>query len=241
MGSKSSKVAKSASQSLPRRQYPQRVPPVPPTPTPTTPGRTANATAKKPSDLLSDEASQLQSPPQSTSAPSPSLASTTKDASIMSDAADPDFAASLRSIGPVQHPGATYSHSSTVFPSSSSSPDTRSPDQSKSGAPAYPDPSQNVALRVLSARERITREAEAEFVVARTSGWNEDVPGRKYVDVARLREALRLRDGKGMADAEIEKKTGLKKGTVGTLGCFGVPGFERARQEAARARVGSKG
>jgi hypothetical protein len=44
------------------------------------------------------------------------------------------------------------------------------------------------------------------------------------VDAVTLRRALKLRDEAGVADVEIEKRLGLKRGVVGRLGRKGVVG-----------------
>ena len=133
---------------------------------------------------------------------------------IALDASDPDFARSLRSLGPVQ-PSSTLSNSSTFKPSRGV-PSPFSASQGSSSQPQariFPDPSQNPALQVLTARERLQQEAEAEFSRVRLGG-----EGRRFLDVSTIREVLVLRDDKGMGEEEIEKQLGLKKGVVACLG-----------------------
>ncbi|KAL8951449.1 MAG: hypothetical protein Q9222_002574 [Ikaeria aurantiellina] len=130
--------------------------------------------------------------------------------SINIDASDPDFARSLRSLGPVQ-PSSTLSNSSTFDPSQ---PSHQQPQQTPQ---IFPNPALNPALQVISRRNELAREAEAEFTRVQGQGG-----GRKFLDVARIREVLAMRDGKGMSESEIEERLGLKKGLVGKLGAKGV-------------------
>ena len=87
----------------------------------------------------------------------------------------------------------------------------------------FPDPSQNPALLLLKARERLQQEADAEF--SKTS--RSDVGGRSFLDVSTIREILVLRDEKELPDQEIEKRLGLAKGLVKRLGHKGVVGDVR--------------
>lgn len=132
------------------------------------------------------------------------------------DASDPQFAASLRSLGPVT-PSSTLSNSSQ-FPSSPSSAPSTSP--SNPSLQVFPNPSQNPAILVLTARENLAREAEAEFARVRYEGGE----GRKFLDVMTIRQILMFRDDKKMTNADIEKKLGIAAGTVGKLGHKGVFG-----------------
>jgi len=45
--------------------------------------------------------------------------------------------------------------------------------------------------------------------------------GRKFVDVGSIRDAISLRDG-GMATVDIEKRLGMKTGSIAKLGMKGV-------------------
>ena len=47
---------------------------------------------------------------------------------------------------------------------------------------------------------------------------------RRFLDVAIIRQVLMLRDEKGVAGAEIERRLGLKGGVVARLGPRGVVG-----------------
>ena len=130
------------------------------------------------------------------------------------DSSDPQFAASLRSLGPV-NPASTLSNSSH-FPSSPSSAPSTNP--SYPNQQIFPDPSQNPAVLVLTARENLTRQAEAEFARIRYEGGG----GRKFLDVMTVRQVLMMRDEKNMTEAEIEQKLGLAGGVVKRLGKKGV-------------------
>ena len=134
---------------------------------------------------------------------------------ISLDASNPDFAASLRSLGPVQ-PSSMLSNSSTFSTRGSKPFPNQAPSQ------VFPDPSQNPALMVLRARERLQREAEAEF----TRTGRED-GGKRFLDVSTIRQVIVLRDDKKMAEEQIEKNLGLVKGVVRGLGPRGVVGDVR--------------
>lgn len=87
----------------------------------------------------------------------------------------------------------------------------------------FPDPSQNPALLVLQARERLQQEAESEF--AKTS--RSDNAGKRFLDVNTIRQILVMRDDKGFSEAEIERNLGLADGMVKSLGRKGVVGDVR--------------
>lgn len=143
------------------------------------------------------------------------------------DASDPDFARSLRSLGPVQ-PSSTLSNSSTFtgVPSPSSSGTKGSPNQPY--PQIFPDASQNPALMVLKARERLQQEAEIEFAkTGRGDG------GRRFLDVSTIRQLLVMRDERGLGEEEIEKNMGLAKGVVRSLGARGVIGDVRVGKVTA--------
>lgn len=118
-----------------------------------------------------------------------------------------------------------FSNSSTFNPSSVSSSETP-PHQGLPGSPQashaqiFPDPSRNPAIQVLAARERLAQEAEEEFNRLGRMGHIE----RQFLDVTTIRQVLMLRDEKGLAGGEIEKRLGLKKGVVGRLGPKGIVG-----------------
>ncbi len=91
-------------------------------------------------------------------------------------------------------------HSPTVFPTAS-----------------------NPALLVVTARQRATREAEAETEDVGRGGFS----GRRYLDALTIRQALAMRDRQGLPEGEIERALRLKQGVVGRIGgrngIFGVP------------------
>ncbi|KAL8900936.1 MAG: hypothetical protein Q9192_000818 [Flavoplaca navasiana] len=212
MGASSSKAARSAASSSARRKYPSRTPesnpttntssaPPPPAGQPTAPGPTVH--------------------PQSQASGSRDESKNTPIA-INLDASDPHFAKSLRSLGPVK-PSSTLSNSSTFSPTSpshpSSSPTSSVQDSSNSQTQPqiFPNHLLNPALQILSRRSELAEEAEAEFTRLRGGG-----EGRRFLDVVKIREILALRDGKGMGEAEIERRLGLRRGVVGQLGGRGV-------------------
>ncbi len=141
------------------------------------------------------------------------------------DAADPDFARSLQSLGPVQ-PSSTLSNSSAFSPGAAPSPlfhrdDGRqqySPNANPNNAQQniFPDPSLNPALTLLARRSELAREAEAEFARVRYGG--DDKEGRRFLDVVKIREILVMRDERKMSEEEIERRLGLQKRLVERLG-----------------------
>ncbi|KAL8807875.1 MAG: hypothetical protein Q9223_001926 [Gallowayella weberi] len=154
MGASSSKAARSVASASGHRKFPSRTPETNPT---------ANASSAPPPPAGQPTAPGPTVHPQTQAAGS-------RDESINLDASDPDFARSLRSLGPI-----------------------------------------------LSRRSELANEAEAEFTRLRGGG-----EGRKYLDVVKIKEVLTLRDGRGMPEAEIEERLGLRKGVVGRLGAKGV-------------------
>ena len=192
MGSSASKGLRAAGGAA--RQYPTRPPP----------------TSQAPLN------NARQSPPPQDSAPGPNVrpppqASTSKSEAVNLDASDPDFAQSLRTLGPVR-PNPTMSPTS-AFPHPSN---PNNPGQAP--RPAGPDPRTNPAIAVLDARSRLQDEAEREFIEAGRRGH----PGREFLDVFTIRQMLILRDQRGKNAAEIEKALGLKQGAVDRLGAKGV-------------------
>ena len=137
------------------------------------------------------------------------------------DAEDPAFAAQLRSLGAVQ-PNPHYSPTSTspLDPrrnTSTTGPSNPSPPHPSSTSPfppsAFPDPRTNPALMVLQARQRLQEEAEEEFLNVGRKGF----PGRRFVDVSTVRQALLLRQ-KGEGEEDVERELGLRKGRLSVLG-----------------------
>ncbi|MCJ1471756.1 hypothetical protein MMC13_000396 [Lambiella insularis] len=186
MGSSSSKAAKTAAGAA-HRQYPKRVPP--------------NTTA-----------SPASAPPPGPSVHPKPHVNSMRDETINRDAADPDFARSLRSLGPVQ-PSPTFSNSSVFNAYQQLSGGQSQPQM-------FPSPATNPALQILDARNRLTDAAETEFAQMGRRGFE----GKEFLDVVLIRQALSLRDEKGLADADIEKRLGLKSGVVARLGVKGIVG-----------------
>lgn len=197
MGSSASKASRAAGSAA--RQYPKRAP--------NTQSPTANAPPRPPP-------AAAQNAPGPTVKPQPQ-ASGNRSEAINLDASDPDFAQSLRSIGPVQ-PNPTLSPTSAF----NSGQELR---------PSAPNPRLNPALSVLHSRSRLADEAEAEFMEAGRRGHE----GRQFLDVYQIRQVLTMRDQRGRSDADIEKRLGLKSGVVARLGAAGV--VELA-QETGRAQ-----
>lgn len=113
------------------------------------------------------------------------------------DGRDPDFAASLRSIGPV-NPSPTFSNSSTF---------------NRSKQTVFPHAS-NPALLVVTARQRLTEAAERESEHFGHAGH----PGRSFLDALTIQQVLTMRDKQGMRRGDIERFLGLKKGVLERLG-----------------------
>ncbi|KAH7048393.1 hypothetical protein B0J12DRAFT_113959 [Macrophomina phaseolina] len=219
MGSSASKASRAANSAA--RVYPTRA---------------AQATTNAPKPQPAGRASQ----PGPTVRPQPQ-ASESRDEAINLDAADPAYAAQLRSLGAVD-PNPYTSNSSTspyepqrrpaepnsnTSATSTSSPSARDnlPDFSTgpnpfgppTGAP-MPSRMHNPALTILSARERLAAEAEQEFANLGRKG----AAGRTFLDVVELRKVLVLRDQRGKAEGEIERQLGLRQGVVGRLGPKGA-------------------
>ncbi len=78
----------------------------------------------------------------------------------------------------------------------------------------------NPAIQILEARSALSSAADKEFIEAGKRGHE----GRQFLDVVTIRQVLMLRDEKGLEEAEIERRLGLKKGVVERLGPRGVVG-----------------
>lgn len=115
------------------------------------------------------------------------------------DGRDPDFAASLRSIGPV-NPSPTFSNSSTF-------------NRPGSMQTVFPHAS-NPALLVVTARQRLMEAAEKEAEHFGHAGH----PGRTFLDALTIQQVLTMRDKQGMRHGDIERFLGLKKGVLERLG-----------------------
>ncbi|KAF5860770.1 hypothetical protein ETB97_001052 [Aspergillus alliaceus] len=198
MGSSSSKPVRSAAQAVSRRQYPKQpsVPSTSPTPRPAPSPRTP----KEPTQTQS----QTPTGPTYHSKEQPSL---TKSNAIDLDGRDPDFAASLRGLGPVS-PAPTLSNSSTF---------TSGPQRSDSVQTVFPRAS-NPALLVITARQKIAKAAERET----ESFGRQHFEGREFLDALTIRQALSMRDQQGVPAGEIERLLRLKRGVMGRLGEKGV-------------------
>ncbi|GMF74320.1 unnamed protein product [Aspergillus oryzae] len=194
MGSSSSKPVRSAAQAVSRRQYPKQPSTLPSTPSkPPSPGP---ASAPRPP----------KEPETKTRAPTgPTYHS--KEQPSLTKSNDPDFAASLRGIGPVS-PAPTLSNSST-FASGAQRGD--------SVQTVFPRAA-NPALLVVTARQKIAKAAEREVELTGRQGFT----GREYLDALTIRQALSMRDRQGMPSGEIERLLRLKKGVVDRLGEKGV-------------------
>ncbi|KAG2420863.1 hypothetical protein HFD88_000477 [Aspergillus terreus] len=197
MGSSSSKPVRSAAQAASRRQYPKQ-------PTATPPPRPSPAAPPKPRQAP-------ESAPRGPTYHSKEQPSTIKSAGIELDGRDPDFAASLRKIGPVT-PTPTLSHSSTFTQQHPSGPP-----QGESVQTVFPSAS-NPALLVFTARQRVAKAAEQEAEMVGRPNF----AGREYVDAFTLRQALTMRDRQGLPGDEIERMLRLKKGVLERLGGKGV-------------------
>ncbi|KAJ5812003.1 hypothetical protein N7474_008304 [Penicillium riverlandense] len=214
MGSAASKPARTAAGAAARRQYPKQ--PAPSTRGPlsspaTAPSDTNAAPTPTPTPTSAPTPTAAQ-PPQPSQAPTsqgPTYHSKEQPSSVKSnaidlDGRDPDFAASLRSIGPV-NPSPTLSHSST-FNRQDTSPQTVFPQGT------------NPALLVLKARQQIAKAAEDEAEQIGLTGRG----GRQFVDAFTIQSALRMRDRQGLPQAEIERLLRLSPGVMEKLGKDGL-------------------
>jgi hypothetical protein len=75
----------------------------------------------------------------------------------------------------------------------------------------------NPALLVLRARESLQRAYDEEQEHVGRKGF----VGRRFLEAARIGEALKLRKG-GVPDGEIERRLGLVKGAVSRIGSRNV-------------------
>ncbi|EZF24580.1 hypothetical protein H112_02886 [Trichophyton rubrum D6] len=195
MGTSASKPARAAASAASRRQYPLR-------PSPST---TSTPTASPPQP-------QPQAPTANrANTQGQEKASTTRSEAIDLDARDPDFAASLRSIGPVT-PTPTLSRSSTF-----NQPRGQNVSPPTSGAISE-EVKANPSLLTLMSRTRISAEAEADMESLGRKGHG----GRRFVDVVSLKQIISMRDTQGVSEEVIETQFGLKKGTLANLGPKGV-------------------
>ena len=119
------------------------------------------------------------------------------------DATDPQFAQSLRSLGPVQ-PASTLSNSSSFNPSAP-------PAQSSAGSQQqiFPNPALNPSLQVMVARERIEKEIQAETTLYNAGKQVK----RKYMDIGTIKKALAMSEAKTPFSV-VEDKLSLQRGSV---------------------------
>ncbi|KAI9834400.1 MAG: hypothetical protein M1819_003011 [Sarea resinae] len=179
------------------------------------PARPAAGVSRSNNPQHGSNAPETAAPPGGREAPGPTVRPQARASGERNeDAADPDFAASLRSLGAVQ-PNPTFSPSSTATPYSHSNNQPAS-----SPTSVFPDPATNPAITLLKARDDLAQAAEREFLEAGRRGH----AGREFLDVVTLQQALNLRDGKGVQPGEIERRLGLKPGVVQRLGKVGVVG-----------------
>ncbi|EME48361.1 hypothetical protein DOTSEDRAFT_161842 [Dothistroma septosporum NZE10] len=207
MGSSASKTAKVAGSAA--RKYPNR-----PAGTSQTPTATSNQRPSTNAPPPTPLAPQSQPGPRVKPRP---YASGSRSEAIDLDASDPDFAQSLRSIGPVQ-------------PNPTLSPTSAFPPQPSGARPNAPNPRTNPAITVLDSRARLQQAAEAEFEEAGIRGHK----GRQFLDVYQIRQILQLRDERGMNNGEIERRLGLKEGAVARLGPAGVVELAQEQGRAER-------
>ncbi|CAG8310549.1 unnamed protein product [Penicillium nalgiovense] len=202
MGSAASKPAKSAAGAAARRQYPKQPAPPPRGPR-KAPKETKAASAPTPTPApkpTGPSSPRAPAPPsQGPTYHSKEKASGVKSDAIDMDGRDPDFAASLRSIGPVD-PSPTFSNSSTF-------------NRPGSMQTVFPQAS-NPALLVVTARQRLSEAADKEAEHFGHAGH----PGRSFLDALTIQQVLTMRDKQGMRRGDIERFLGLKKGVLERLG-----------------------
>lgn len=222
MGGSASKTARSAGAAA--RQYPKRTPaPIsgsPNTNTTTSTSTTTTNSARQPEPAPGNSAGPTVRPqPRATG---------NRSEAINLDASDPDFARSLRSLGPVQ-PNPTMSPTSAFpHPTNTNKNATHAASPSAQQNPYTLDPRKNPAIAVLDARARLQVRADEEGERYGKSGFE----GREFLDVFTIRQMLVLRDGKGKAAGDIERQLGLKAGAMERLGPKGVVSVA---EEAGRA------
>ncbi|KAJ6017783.1 hypothetical protein N7451_001162 [Penicillium sp. IBT 35674x] len=200
MGSAASKPARSAAGAATRRQYPKK--PAPPPRAPAAPPKKIQESKPTPTSAPTPPPARAPAPAQGPTYHSKEQPSVTKSNAIDLDGRDPDFAASLRSIGPVD-PSGNFSHPNpfnrgtvqTVFPTAS-----------------------NPALLVVTARQRITKAAQEESLAVGHANF----PGRQFLDSFTISQALTMRDQQGLPSRDIERTLRLKSGTIDKLGRSGI-------------------
>ncbi|KAL1643160.1 hypothetical protein SLS58_005129 [Diplodia intermedia] len=188
------------------------------------------------------------SQPGPTVRPQPQVSETRNEA-INHDAADPAFAAQLRSLGPVaanpytsnsstspyeprrQPPEPGTTTNATMPPTSSrrhdnanSNNNNQLPDFS-TGPNPYGPPS-GAAMPPRTHNPALTILSARDRLAAEAEREFADLGsskgGRRFLDVVELRKVLVLRDRRGRSAGEIERLLGLREGVVGRLGPRGV-------------------
>lgn len=138
----------------------------------------------------------------------------------MAEEEDSKFTTSLLNIGPVDLSSSSFS---STFPLSSPRPPPAHPSsQQAQHSPTLSFHVNNPSLRILAARQSIAADV-AEAAAAETGKGNNSE--KEYLPVGVLRMVLGMRDHRGVAAGEIEKRLGLKKGVVKKLGREGVVGL----------------
>lgn len=114
----------------------------------------------------------------------------------------------------VAQPNPTFSPSSTATQKNQTAADfPRADDYSARPAPSnFPSARDNQTLNVLEARKRLQERADAELENLGRRG-----EGREFMDVGTIRKVLLLRQ-QGVDEGDIERRFGLKRGSVRRLG-----------------------
>ncbi|ETN38847.1 uncharacterized protein HMPREF1541_06888 [Cyphellophora europaea CBS 101466] len=200
MGNSSSKVASRAAGAA-KRQYPSAV---------------SSAVSKPSQASPQPEASTTTAAAQVHPSPSQLPPSSSRSEVVELDARDPHFAASLARAGTARRvpqppsPSSSSASPSSAFPTSSQPPKLQ---QSPTGQSIFPTsrPGTNPALAVVQARDKLTKQFEAEGEgLGRKS-----FAGRTLLNARELREALNLRDAAGEAEAESAMR--LRKGLLAAM------------------------
>ncbi|RVD88724.1 uncharacterized protein DFL_002899 [Arthrobotrys flagrans] len=169
--------------------------------------KTSQSTARRLPVQNAAKRLQRQNIPSSSSPASvhpPTLPSFTKSDEILKDSQDPHFSSMLRTLGTVSHQNAP----TPPTPSSHPSPTFPPPRQ-----PRHHQPSLSPTLLILQSRE-----SQSEAI--------SECP-QNYLDIFRIRDVVMMREGinlnggdnqRKMRDDEIEKRLGLKRGILATLG-----------------------
>jgi len=146
------------------------------------------------------------------------------------DASDRLYAANLRRIGvvdpnPFFAPPTSDPHQAAPSYRIGNSTNSRPSELSSAESTSLPPPNffpasdigSNPALRILQSRQQLQDEAERELDQIGRRGFE----GRKFVDIGSIRDAISLRDS-GMRASDIEKRLGMRTGSIAKLGTRGV-------------------